>query len=80
MDYIVHGVAKSQTRLNNFHFHFDSINFLSITVFAVSLLCPKALVYGVYILIYLMIFSISFLISDLRSFFLGACGLFSIYL
>ena len=23
MDYIVHGVAKSWTRLSNFHFHFD---------------------------------------------------------
>ena len=27
MDYIVHGVAKSQTRLSDFHFHFqDYIN------------------------------------------------------
>ena len=25
MDYIVHGVAKSQTRLNNFHFCFISV-------------------------------------------------------
>ena len=25
MDYIVHGVAKSQTRLSDFHFHFHSM-------------------------------------------------------
>ena len=25
MDYTVHGVAKSQTRLSNFHFHFPSV-------------------------------------------------------
>ena len=24
MDYIVHGVAKSRTRLSNFHFHFQT--------------------------------------------------------
>ena len=25
MDYIVHGVAKSQTQLSDFHFHFHDI-------------------------------------------------------
>ena len=25
MDYIVHGIAKSQTRLSNFHFHFPRL-------------------------------------------------------
>ena len=26
MDYIVHGVTKNQTRLSNFHFHFQGSN------------------------------------------------------
>ena len=26
MDYLVHGVAKSQTQLSNFHFHFSNPN------------------------------------------------------
>ena len=25
MDFVVHGVAKSQTQLSNFHFHFTSL-------------------------------------------------------
>ena len=80
MDYVVHGVAKSWTRLNYFHFHFNSINFLSITVFAVSLLCPKALLYGVYILSYnIFYFPFDFWL-DPFFFFSEACGLIYIYL
>ena len=31
MDCIVHGVAKSQTRLSDFHFHFQNLKSNSIT-------------------------------------------------
>ena len=30
MDCIVHGVAKSQTRLSNFHFHFRSLSYVEL--------------------------------------------------
>ena len=39
MDCIVHGVAKSRTRLSNFHFHF--LSFLSVTALAYDLILAE---------------------------------------
>ena len=37
MDCIVHGVAKSQTQLSNFHFHFETLKEMLLSLYKLTI-------------------------------------------